>query len=458
MDKERTESAAGRECTLSEILEARERRQETQRGLLRLYGPPIVSFTLNIPGPVKVFPLSIRTFAEGVRLIEEQLKAHGFSVSHRLRTAVHTGYECFWAVRGDAFYLKEILCVLEESLPLGRLFDADVLRGENEKISRTALGFSPRRCLLCGREAFRCGRARTHTAEELLKKARMVMEDYFSGQYARKIGSLAVRALLWEVTVTPKPGLVDRNHTGAHRDMDIFTFEASAAALGPFFEQFVLCGIRWGNESKTRVFRRLQAWGVMAEEAMLQATGRVNTHKGIIFSLALAAGALGYMYANEIPYSRERAGSVISALAAPAMEALAAAAPENARTCGERLYARYGAAGIRGEALAGYPTVWQTSLPLLETRLAEGYSFNDAGAEVLIRIIARLDDTNIAKRTSYETMKEIRRLLERRIEENTVDLIRLDQEFVRRNISPGGSADLLALTFFWYFYEKEFCG
>ena len=78
---------------------------------------------------------------------------------------------------------------------------------------------------------------RTHTVKELLDKACELMKDYFEEKQAKKLSSLSMQALLYEVSATPKPGLVDRNNTGAHKDMDIFTFEASAVSLNHYFEK-----------------------------------------------------------------------------------------------------------------------------------------------------------------------------------------------------------------------------
>ena len=161
-------------------------------------------------------------------------------------------------------------CLLEDSVALGRLFDIDVIQTDGMKISRTDLGFSTRKCLICNQEAFVCSRARTHSVKELLEQECQIMTNYFAKQHARKLSSLSMQALLYEVSVTPKPGLVDRNNTGAHQDMDIFTFEASAVSLNHYFEQFALCGIENGHEPFSRIFSRLRSLGIQAEETMFR--------------------------------------------------------------------------------------------------------------------------------------------------------------------------------------------
>lgn len=452
----------GREVSLMEMLDAREHRQEVQKALLSQHHLPVISFTLNMAGPIKVFPLALQTFQEGIRLIETQCHAWSIPIIATQSTESHTGHEYFWAVDGEVRFVKEILCLLEDSVALGRLFDIDVIQTDGTKISRTALGFSPRKCLICSQEAFVCSRSRTHSVKELLEKECQIMTSYFAKQHARKLSSLSMQALLYEVSVTPKPGLVDRNNTGAHKDMDIFTFEASAVSLNHYFEQFALCGIENGHEPFSRIFSRLRSLGIQAEETMFRATNQINTHKGLIFSLAIMNGSLGYMYANHIPYSGDTLLEINRKLVADVLDDFNDVTVENARTNGERLYALYGMKGARGEALSGYHTVLKEALPVLKHQLDRGLSLNDAGAVTLLYIMAHSEDTNIVNRSSYESMKNIQARLREKLsnpEFITGDPIpymeALDREFITYNISPGGSADLLALTFFIYLYENS---
>ena len=430
MDINLSTLVTGREVSLKDMLDAREHRQEVQRMLLSEHHLPVISFTLNIVGPVKVFPLALRTFHEGIRLIETQCHAWKIPIIATYSTTSHTGHEYFWAVDGDVRFIKEHLCLLEDSVALGRLFDIDVIQTDGMKISRTDLGFSTRKCLICNQEAFVCSRARTHSVKELLEQECQIMTNYFAKQHARKLSSLSMQALVYEVSVTPKPGLVDRNNTGAHQDMDIFTFEASAVSLNHYFEQFALCGIENGHEPFSRIFSRLRS--------------------------------LGYMYANHIPYSPDTLLKINRKLVADVLEDFNDVTVENARTNGERLYALYGMKGARGEALSGYHTVLKKALPVLKHQLDRGLSLNDAGAVTLLYIMAHSEDTNIVNRSSYHSMKKIQALLRETL--NDPEFINkdpipylesLDREFIKNNISPGGSADLLALTFFLYLFENS---
>ena len=131
---------------LMQMLDARERRALRQRELLAQYRRPMVSFTMNIAGPVKNSPLIRRGYALGRQALMGQLRRIGAEVLHREEIDEPTGCEGLWAVDMDAAKLKAVTCEIEDGSELGRLFDMDVLTPEGDKLDRPA----PRRCLICG--------------------------------------------------------------------------------------------------------------------------------------------------------------------------------------------------------------------------------------------------------------------------------------------------------------------
>ena len=444
----------GQYVELSKMLDARERRQFVQQKLLNEHQFPLISFTLNIVGPIKVFPLAIRTFEEGLSMIRTQCMAWKLPIIEEKRIEDITGYEAFLVIDSDARTVKEILCRLEERTPLGRLFDLDVLSPDGTKISRTDFHMPPHKCLLCNQDAFVCSRSRPHSVDEILTRACEIMEDYFHHQYAHQISSLAMASLLYEVAATPKPGLVDRDNSGSHKDMDFYTFQSSAVSLNQFFEEFTLCGIKNHERSCEDIFALIRPIGIQAEAVMKQATNGVNTHKGMIFSLGIFCCALGYLYGNDIPYTEASFRDTCRQMTAHILDDFQGITLETAKTHGERLYARYGITGIRGEAADGYPTVFETALPVFRQYRNEGLSANDAGVLTLLHIIAGSVDTNIIARSDYETFRKVQAQIQSMLNSgiDTRDFIAeirtLDQEFIKMNISPGGSADMLALTYF----------
>ena len=267
----------------------------------------------------------------------------------------------------------------------------------------------------------------------------------------KDIGRLALEAMLVEVSVTPKPGLVDRNNSGAHRDMCFFTFLKSAAGLHNAFDKFAQAGSE--SPSPSSMFPVLRKIGLEAEHDMFSATGGINTHKGEIFSLGVLCGCAGYLSRLGQDLTPNNLLGLAGRVCAGLCESDFAETrkkPTHALTKGERIYLEHGITGIRGEAETGYPVVRNAGLPALTKYLAEGLNMNDALAFTLLHIMAVNYDTNIISRHDLKTAKEVMRTAESLIAEGlTIEkLLKLDDEFISRNISPSGSADLLAVTYF----------
>ena len=263
------------EITLEQVLLARDRRVQRQQTLHRQYGGTLLSFTMNIAGPVKDTPLVRLAFRAGLAALDRDLGAP----VHRESVAAPTGPEALLVYHRPAGAVKDLCLRLEEQAPVGRLYDLDVLSPGGEKLSRP----QSRRCLICGGPVTVCSRSRAHGLAAIRAKTEDILRSFAAGHLAQ----LARQALEDEVCLTPKPGLVDRRNTGAHDDMDLPLFRRSAAALEPYFCRFVSLGMAGASPAE------LQALGRQAEHAMLTATGGVNTHKGALYSFALLLSALG---------------------------------------------------------------------------------------------------------------------------------------------------------------------
>ena len=262
---------------------------------------------------------------------------------------------------------------------------------------------------------------------------------------AGAVGRLAAKALLYEVCAAPKPGLVDRFNSGAHRDMDIFTFVDSALALEPYFARCALAGHEAGRADGA-LLAVLRPLGLAAEETMLRATGGVNTHKGAIFSLGLLCAAVGCCGCGDAETLCRAAGDI----AAPVLDDYRRA-DFAARTAGERFYASAGVLGVRGEAAAGFPSVRRIALPQLERALADGRSINDACVLALLALIASVDATTMRKRGGARVdalHDEARALLADWSAERTAAL---DARWSRLGVSAGGCADLLGAALLLHF-------
>ena len=203
----------------------------------------------------------------------------------------------------------------------------------------------------------------------------------------------------------------------------------------------------------------LRNTGIQAERDMFNATGGINTHKGEIFSLGIMCGAVGYLDEAMKPVTVENITETVKVICAGLCEMDFAKArsksPEHI-TKGEKVYLEHGITGVRGEAENGYPVVKNYGLPALKKYLSDGLSINDALAFTLIHIMAENVDTNIIARHDLNTAKEVMQISQSLIAEglSTQKIYSLDEEFIRRNISPSGSADLLAVTYFLNEIEK----
>ncbi len=160
--------------TLDQLLESRDRRAAHQKDLLGRYpGKSLLCMTVQLPGAEKRNALSLRIAAAGVAAIRE-----AFGPSYEELQDLETGYEAFFLVPMPPQEAKRRCCTLEEIHPLGRLMDIDVLGPDGIPIERAALGLPPRPCLLCGRPARVCMRAKNHSQAELLAEIRRRITDY----------------------------------------------------------------------------------------------------------------------------------------------------------------------------------------------------------------------------------------------------------------------------------------
>ena len=278
---------------------------------------------------------------------------------------------------------------------------------------------------------------------------------------------LATQALQAELDTTPKPGLVDNDNNGAHRDMDYALMQRSIDTLHPYFVKLALLGSTDALPTHTSI----RDIGIEAEKAMLSATNGVNTHKGALFSMGLAVVAAAHeerkIAANEEQILKERNGGedVLVSLQTT-IKALAASFPDTNGTHGSKAkLLSKGTTAIKGaldNAREGYEMLFAEWLPFYIERRKEhdAYTLH----KTLLRIMCDLDDTNVIYRTDLATAEEVkqeaRALLdsfskshtaedkEKRIAAELLALKDMDKRYTARNISPGGAADMLSLTVF----------
>ena len=439
------------EVTLNQMLDAREERVKKQKDILSRFKHPLISFTMNIAGPIKTSPLIERSFFEGIKFLKQSLPQG--SIIYQDIDIKSTGCEAMFSVKYQAPKLKYICSSIEENLSVGRLFDIDVINADGNKLERK----NPRNCLVCGAPGRTCAAGRVHPVRELQAVTREIMENYFFHLDKERCSALAVKSLLDEVYTTPKPGLVDCRNNGSHTDMDINTFEKSAHALKPYFEECFSIGKNTADLSPNETFSLLRNAGILAEKTMYNATDGINTHKGAIYSMGILCASIGRLWLPEDPF--KCASDVCIESAKIVKEAVQKDFEQiDTSTVGGRLYLKYGIRGIRGEAASGFDSVLKIGLPHYKELRNKNFSSNDAGAITLLYLISNVKDTNLYHRGGIkgaeDAVKTIKKLLANFPEPAKKQIETLDDTFIKQNLSPGGCADLLAITYFLYSLES----
>lgn len=262
---------------------------------------------------------------------------------------------------------------------------------------------------------------------------------------------MATRALKAELNTTPKPGLVDAHDSGAHRDMDHALMMRSIRAMHPYFVRLAILGY---DSPQLPAHNDIVSIGLEAEKAMFKSTGGVNTYKGALFSMGLALTAATHIIGRgKVAMTTHGKEYVPGDLLSAIIIQLANGFPDTSGTHGSRAKQLAQAGGKLKSALdnarEGYSQLFGEWLPFYETRIKGDDSY--VKHKTLLRIMCDLDDTNIVYRTDYDTMLQVkteaRRLLEDFTEAGIEDM---NRDFVSRNISPGGSADMLALVVFLF--------
>jgi triphosphoribosyl-dephospho-CoA synthase len=270
--------------------------------------------------------------------------------------------------------------------------------------------------------------------------------------FAEDVAARAATCLLLELETWPKPGLVSHVDRGSHADMDAATFRASIAAIQPFLAELCLAGQRGAGMQPLRVV------GLAAEAAMFDATGGINTHRGAIFGLGLMCAAAGARAAR------------ISAPAMPLGRTVAdlwgteiLRGPVLLHSHGSAMRRRYAAGGARSEASSGFPNVYLIGLPALHAaRRKAPMDTEGHRVETCFALIAAIDDTNLLHRGGQSGLRFAQSAARRFLDAGGVGAagwqphaLSVHQAFIDRNLSPGGAADLLAMTLFADNLERQ---
>jgi len=265
------------------------------------------------------------------------------------------------------------------------------------------------------------------------------------GDETAAIADLAVHCLDLEVRTYPKPGLVSHVDSGSHADMDIATFQHSAAAIRRPFAALAAAG------AQGRGMAHLGSIGLEAEAAMLAATGGINTHRGAIFGLGLLCAAAGARMVG----NANRA-TPLGAIVAHRWGDDILRRPALLHSHGGTAWRRYGAGGARLEAAQGLPSVYQVGLPALNhgARMSAGDG-EAARVQACFALIAAVEDTNLLHRGGLDGLRFAQRAARVFLDEGGVGrrdwrerAASVHRAFIAHRLSPGGAADLLAMSLF----------
>ena len=432
-------------------MEARDHRAFL-KGQIAKRGLPSLSLTLNIPGYPKSNS-SVQTFF-GYCLIDFRcfLKANLINI---LEEEAVLGRDA----AGD-FYIapfsqgtrklpeiKQYCELFEQNHPLGRFIDADLNDANGDSVSSG----KSKICFFClERAAIECRRENAHDPEEVRSFMFSKMDGYckerHENQLVDKLSSLALRAILSEISLTPKPGLVDKFSKGSHNDMNFQTFLDSTTAIYPWFPELIREGIKFRDPDLAKALPILRNIGLRMESAMFKATRNVNTQKGVIFLMGLSLFACGLLIGKSDRFNSDEFRDLLRGICKNLVIKELKNSGDGVKSHGTDVFLKYGFGGARGEAESGFETVFRFGLP----QLIKAEQLNDILLiKCFLAIASQNNDTNILYRSNAEILSNFQKLCTRALEDFTDRNYSAVIEFCENNnISPGGSADLLAVTIF----------
>jgi len=271
-------------------------------------------------------------------------------------------------------------------------------------------------------------------------------------QIIKKLASLAQQAIFQEISLTPKPGLVDRHSSGSHSDMNYQMFVDSTEAISFGFDELVREGFAFQDDDLTKALPRLRNIGLQMESAMFEATRNVNTQKGIIFLMGLALFACGMLFSQSDRFQVEEFRNIVKGVCKDMVRN--EMGNPSGKSHGEKIFLKYGFSGARGEAESGLATVFDFGLPEIIHRQELD---DESMIKCLLAIAANNNDTNILFRSNPEVLNGFKTLCRIALDDfNAVTYDALIDVCKQENISPGGSADLLAVTtFVWSVIQAD---
>lgn len=461
------------ENVIKEILEAKEMRSK-ERLKISEGGDISISLSINIPGAPKSNDQIKLFFAECLSDLKRFLLSHRIVIDEKREVVQSDAAGDFYlvSVYGEELFaeaIKEITELFEMQHSLGRLLDVDITDGNGNPVSSG----KAKSCYFCEQHsAVYCMRKQTHDYSEMRSIIEKDVSSFLLERLKNRVGKdlsvFALKALLHEVSLSPKPGLVDRFSNGSHSDMDYATFLNSSAVLSVYFREIAEFGFSFSSAHIKDALPKLRQIGLQMEEDMFSETRGVNTHKGAIFllgfSLFVSANQIknhNFSYLSFVNQIKELNGSLVE-------NELGKKLYSSKKTHGEECFEKFGAKGkgIRGEIQSGLPCVFNYAIPVLSSHFDLMETETDAAiqkglTQTLLILIAYNNDSNILYRKGEKVLDELMAISQQAFNvfgTNTFDAKykQLIEYCDENQISPGGSADLLAVAYFIYMVNKKY--
>jgi len=409
---------------MASILDLREIRDAYENNTVLTSGKTLITVRPNYPGKDKRNLHSNFVSFSLASVVESALGAEAIH-----RTHDEEGLILFLLSDRSKEDVKRACVGIEDTHPLGRLADIDVMDYEGS-LSRADLRFSTRKCYICDDYAAACTRSGRHGYDEITKFFNNTVEKYLTdGTLSASIERLTSFSLLAELCRETGFGCVTVESNGSHKDMDFWTFTGSIRTVSRGFGEI--------TSFDANDFYDLRKFGLELEQRMFKSTGGINTHKGAIFIYLLMIQ--GLLESS----SYENVKEEIKRIARPVLEDFGGHNDSN----GLRAYRQHGILGIRGEAAGGFPKLFGDYLKVYEkdfylTRLS-------------LAVMSDADDTNVIHRAGIDSLRELQsksRLALR----GAIDTGALESWCIEKNISTGGSADLVGATVFAHLIKKNY--
>jgi len=448
---------------LFEVLDAREKRGELRSQYPNNeYGT--LSLSLNIAGYPKSNPLIFSFFEEVLSELKPFLVANRIEVQLEKELMITDKAGDFYLVpfsitSKDTVKLKKITETFESTHTLGRLIDVDVFNEKGEPVSSG----KKKPCYFCGEHsAVSCMRKKRHSYKEIREKLLDEVSKYLLKKHKEitinTITSYAVKAILFEISLSPKPGLVSFENTGSHADMNFFTFLNSSASLTPFFKEFCLLGYHYSGKYED-VLPQIREIGLRAEKDMFKATEGINTHKGVIFIFGIALFSIAKLMSEKEGYSDLEFRSVSKKICKGIVADELIPIRKQAITNGEKVFVKYGlvGAGVRNEVENGFPSIFQKASAHFDaySNISNMNSQNEIQQilqTALLHIMAVNNDSNVLHRSDLKMLQKLQKLAIKALD-NSNSYAELCDFCIEHKISPGGSADLLSVALLLHFVK-----